>query len=213
MAAFAAALLLCGPAMAADATPDSAKVAAARTATDEAIARFGVADYFENVTQGEMGRLRHKGSHLVCLLDPDGSDLVVTINPSATPGDDVTCSSTVVGQETWQAARSASTPSIKDALMTAVDAAKQRVDKFKPYRGPVMNATAELSKDVPLATARFVGRLDGKPVFVRVSVFILNGWVYTETLVAPEGDAGPADLLGELELVVQIFEALGINDR
>lgn len=213
MAAFAAAILLCAPAMAADTPPDPAKVAAARAAADAAITRFGVGDYFENMTDSEMGRLRHKASRLTCLVDPDSADFTIALNPGLPTGDDVSCSSTVVGRETWRAARYATQPSLKDALGAAVSEVKQQVDKLKPYRGPVINATGKLAEDVPLATVRFVGRQDGKPVFVRISAFILNGWVYTETLIAPEGDAGPADLVGELELVVQIFETLGMRDK
>lgn len=212
-AAFAAAILLCAPAMAADTPPDPAKVAAARAAADAAITRFGVGDYFDNTTVGELGRLQHRTSRLTCMVDPDSNDFSLTLNPGAAPGDDVTCVSTVVGRESWRAARYSSPPSLKEALDLAVFELKQHVDKLKPYRGPAMSATSELSKDVPLSTVRFVGRQDGKPVFVRVSVFVMNGWVYTETLVAPEGDAGPADLLGELELVVQIFEVLGVSDK
>lgn len=208
LAALAAVALLCGPALAADKPEpeDPQKVAAARAQADAAITQLGVGDYFVNASEGEMARVRHKGSRMTCMLPDDPADFHIVFGPDGPRGDDVTCQSKLLGAETQRAVRTPNAPPLQGLLTQAVRSLGNEVDGMKPYRGTSVSATSELAKDMKLATARFTGRQNGQPVYARVSVFVIGDWVYTQKVVAPKEMGEAADLIAEIELVMEIIE-------
>jgi hypothetical protein len=213
LAAMAAAVLLCGPAMAADPIfpVDPQKAAAARATADAAIVRLGMGDYFANATDADLPRVRHKASGLSCLVDADPAKFGITLGQGLPPGDDVTCSRTMLGQETLRAVRFAKPPSLGDAMSDAVKSLKAEVERAKPYKGAAASAASSLAEGMRMDTARFTGRQGGKPVYARVSVLVMGDWVFVQKMIAPAGQTDAAELLADVELVMAMLDLMITN--
>ncbi|MDQ0462352.1 hypothetical protein QO010_000100 [Caulobacter ginsengisoli] len=211
LAAMAAVALLYGPALAADAPPpppDPQKVAEARAAADAAITRLGLGDQFENASDGELARVRHKASGLTCDVGDDPASFLIVVAPSQPAGDDVSCSFAAIGQTTLRAVRYAKTPTVKQALATAIEGLSGDVERVQLYKGPSISAMSDLTKKLQIGTLRLTGIQKGKPVFVRLSAMVIGDWVYVQKIVAPDDMATAADLLGEIEMVLQVAELM-----
>ncbi|MDQ0462350.1 hypothetical protein QO010_000098 [Caulobacter ginsengisoli] len=186
LAAAAAALLLCGPAMAAGPSDaDARENAAARAVADATISRLGVGGYFENVSYDDRPMLRHKGSGMICIVDDDSKDFSITLGRADAPADDVTCAGASFGADFSRAYKSARPLDIDEAMQAAVQALRTQIEDLKTEGGPPRSAREPVS-GTPVAFAFFTGRRAGKTVTVSVGVFVIGDWTYVQEFISPD---------------------------
>ena len=212
--AAAAGLLLAGcatsssaPVLAAGAAETSASTApsgGARAKAEALIAQVSGADLFENVTRGERAQVRHRRSGLVCTFPEDAPGQHLNIYPQPLPrGEDVGCQlSTGEHFHTLIATRfPTGAPTLDQALEGSVGLIRRQYPTLREFEGPSADVTMsrpDLRPAPPHRSASFVVPLNGRDHYTRVSVAMVNGWVFKQRYTAPLAAAVEADLLAGL---------------
>lgn len=181
--------------------PTPEDIAAARANADAVIAKFGVADLFDNVTVGAIPSVRHKASGLVCHVDIDSPISNIHVYEGLPRGEDVSCNSRILTvTETLYATRYPQRPTAEMIVDASIEAIRQNFTKVKPFEGPSLSiSTGETDLPTPV-TVRLQARLQGKPVYTRSSAVVVGDWVFAQRVTAPLDDQMMADILAGVSL-------------
>jgi hypothetical protein len=210
-----AALLLIGCGLTAHAAepkpPTAEQIAAAKARANDMIHKAGVSDLFEDASEGGLPRARHMRSGLVCNID-EGPEPGLPVFDSAYPrGDDVACSSHLLGiTQTYYATRLGPQVTLDQAMNAVMNDIRSVHGKLEPYKGQVLDISVSQAPGEapppPMAVSRFVIKLGGKKVFSKVTVMMLDGWMYEQRVTGPLNDATTADLLAGVGMHAMISE-------
>lgn len=174
-------------------TAEAAQAQAARL-----LARGGAAAYFEVVRDGATVGLRHRDSGAVCTFEPGLADNSVEVLNHLPPGSDLKCV-TRVGDAVVSTflSRLEPTPTVRSAFDGFVSEIRAVHPDAKPFAGTVADVKAQAGGPEVL-TARFTYAREGRPVFSRLQVTVLKGWIVEQRLDGPPEHAMAFDLAGGL---------------
>lgn len=169
--------------------------AALRARIDASLAKSGDVAFFDDVTDAYSGKVRHRGSGLVCPLGKKGQRIV---SASVEAAECETRQSNAIY-------RTSVTRALAGSTLTSIEAAAQTAAEHEPHYAAMGGAHVEARPDLGSGrpehrTLRFVSKVDGHDRASRVQVGLVRGWVLTErheyagTAVPP---MGMADLLEE----------------
>ena len=176
--------------------PMTAKeLAATEVRVDAELARSGTAALFDNVSDANGGKARHRASGLVCPLGKKGQRVV------AASMDQASC-------ETKDGSTAYETEVEKAPEGTTLEtaAAKALADAQKEPGYAASGGISVIGHPRPGSglpdhqTLRFLSRIDGHERFSRLQVGVVRGWVLTERRESPNTNAQPSgmnDVLGE----------------
>lgn len=182
------------------------QIAAATAEADAVIARFGVADLFENVTDSNVPKIRHRASGLRCGFDP-GTEISVQIYDGLPRGDDISCGTTTLGiTQTLYATRYPQKPTALQIVQSSLVAMKQHFKNLKDYTGTSVSMQRDGAGLPKMITARLTGKLGGKAVFTRSSAVVVGDWVFAQRVTGPVDKALTADILAEMNMTLLLIE-------
>lgn len=219
---FSAALAAAGLAVssaAAQSAPQVAtaeQVAAAKAHADAVIARSQAGDFFVNITTGEIARVRHVRSGMVCSFaggdDRDAISFYPVVADGPRHGDDVSCAS-------WWGATFVSMFATRypqgysaDYLMSAATGDIHRNwQKVEPLAETLSLVTLK-GQEPPLAAA-FHAERDGRPRSTMVVLRNIDGWSFKTRATGPADDSdviqiGSAVFALSIPGGLEIFESL-----
>lgn len=178
------------------------------------IAVADAAEYFVDVSEGEVPEVRHVRSGLTCTFEPNAPGNRITIYPSGGPdpiarGDDVSCATESLGYViSLYATRYPKPTTVEEQMGVAVASIRQVFSDVRPYTGQAANAkVADKPGETPRAlhkTARFLAKKDGRQVYTRASVAKVGDWIILERVTGPKDDPIKGDLLAEFSLLTAI---------
>lgn len=145
--------------------------------------------------------VQHVKSNLVCRFEPGSPDNKVKVFDSGpNRGDDVGCATQARGIVTtvFAVRGKHSGDFVKAETQTLADF-KRRFPDATAYKGPA--PTADKSRP-PIAMARLVS--PGQQKFLRAASFWVEGWVFSQTVVAPAQSAAEADAYADAQLDLMI---------
>jgi hypothetical protein len=185
--------------------PSPEAVAKAREYGDALIAAANVGDLFENVTTADHAVLRHRQSGLECNFNGTPGERI-TVFPSQFPrGDDVGCAIQWLGFTTsLDITRFPTLMTTDEATTKYVGEVTRAHPEAKPYTGKGVSLQTRDGKPLPCRTVKFVLNMNGKTVFSRLSVAVVNGWVIEERVSGPLDNPTLGDLLGETGMMMAI---------
>ncbi|NEX93142.1 hypothetical protein [Caulobacter sp. 17J65-9] len=186
-----------------------------RAETDALIRKANAETLFVNEPQGLLLGARHTKSGLLCTFAPGDRTNRIQVYAPAEPrearGDEVGCVSEVNGVfQSLQAARGAD-GGLDDAFRRAVDSVKLATPFARTYEGDhAQNAEVDLDgRPLPLAdhrTGRFVVELDGRKLYTRVSVAVVDGWRIKQWVTGPLDDAVGLDVEAESMMTMVLVD-------
>jgi hypothetical protein len=184
--------------------PVPAQLAANRAEADRIIAKTGHRELFENVSVGELARVRHKPSGAVCDFGIDDVDHGIdVIAPDAMAGargptENIRCHASgkdgmVIGQTVARLSRKAPLD-----LLAQVAAFAFRSELSST--GTVTEApdTGGGQTLVPSKTVRFIVSNAGKDRFARREVAVIGDWNVASDFMAPADNPGLREVQGAL---------------
>jgi hypothetical protein len=195
-----------GVALAQAPPPAAEQVAAARAEGDKLIAKTGHAELFENVTDGELIRIRHKLSGAICTFHTDDVDhgLEVIVR-DLKPGEDVFCHANGkvgVGTGLTVARFGRKIPldltfEAASAAFRAEQARSGAVTEAKgAFDGPMPAGVIHVDLP-PSKTVRFVVSARGGNLFARREVTQIGDWTVLSDFIVP-GSPAIRDTLGRI---------------
>jgi hypothetical protein len=210
LTAVAMVFAIAGAAQAADKTPDKAspaEIAEARATADRIIAKFGVADIFENATTDNVPKIRHKASGMTCGFDDEHS-ADIQVYPGMTRGDDVSCGGKMVDfTVTTYATRAPAGATLDQLSATVGQALKTAYPDIKPYTGKSAEMT---EKDgPPVRSGRFVMKMNGKPVWSYAGVSLVKGWMVEVRCTGPLDQPMQGDLFAGISMITLVNDVNG----
>ncbi|MDP8916888.1 MAG: hypothetical protein M3M95_06765 [Pseudomonadota bacterium] len=197
------------PAGAPPAPPPPAELEALRAEADAVIRRASAQAHVVNDTRRDFPAVRHTASGLRCLFQPGRSDNAIVWIGSAAGGG-MGCTSRPVGfHQTLQAVRLAPGETLESVLEASVrDITTGRPDA-RLYEGGGMSVRVAPAAGLPPAASRsaaYLVRREGRAVFSRVSVAIVDGWVIRQQFEAPADQAEAAQLLAEVVMSTTLID-------
>jgi hypothetical protein len=196
------------------APPSPQAIAGAHMAADRLIDAADVAELFQNVSEGAEPMVRDKASGLKCSfgIAPGAwaKDQILVFKTGLPRGDDVGCN---LHFQTFLVSldvqRQAKTPTLDVVTRYYVKSVLAVHPTAKPYTGDYFEPS-KLAADFPVFnTVRLVFDDPAGPLFSRLSVAIVNGWVIEERVTGPASDAQFGDLLATGELLAAIDSVHG----
>ena len=175
------------------ATPEEAQAQAARL-----LARAEAGAWFEVARDGPGVALRHRASGAVCTFEPGVAENEVTVLNHPPPGSDLKCVTRAL-----DAVVSTFVSHLEPAptLKAAFDSFVSEIRTVHPDAKPFVGTSADVKPNAgapETLTARFTYAREGRPVFSRLQVAMLNGWIVEQRLDGPPEHATAFDLLGGL---------------
>jgi hypothetical protein len=176
--------------------PMTAKeLAATKVRVDAELAKSGTAALFDNVSDANGGKARHRASGLVCPLVKKGQRVL------AASTDQASCEtkdgSTVYRTGVQKAAEGATLETV--AAEALADAQKE--PGYAASGGVSVAAHPRPGSDLPdHQTLRFRSRIDGHDRASRLQIGVVRGWILTERRETPNSNAQPSvmgDVLSE----------------
>ncbi|MBB5716780.1 hypothetical protein FHS94_003652 [Sphingomonas aerophila] len=170
--------------------PMTAKeLAATRVRVDAELARSGTAALFENVSDANGGRARHRASGLVCPLGKKGQRVL------AASMDQASCEtrdgSTVYKTKVERAPEGATLDTVAAKALT--DAQKE--PGYAASGGVSVTGHPRPGSGLPdHQTLRFLSRIDGHERASRLQIGVVRGWVLTERRETPNTNAQPSSM-------------------
>lgn len=210
---FAAALLTAPMAAAQTPPPATAiEVAQARKIADEIIRAGDAGEWFENVTDGAVPRVKHVPSGMTCMFSGNGRDQIA-IFPAQTddvpPGNDVGCvwyDDATRTDYTLYATRYAEMPSAEGVLGSAARAIVARYPDAKPYDGEIAVASVEGEVE-PIAAAYVIDTTVGTRLTLAM-VAHRGEWSFKIRASGPIEDATGVSMTAGLYLVGALLDLL-----
>lgn len=175
--------------------PMSAKeLAATKARVDAQLSKSGAAASFDNISDANGGKVRHRPSGLVCSLGENGQSV------EAGPADGATCrgkdGNALYEMKVVRAPAGATLTSVAHAAL-----ADARTEPgFKPSGGLSVSGHPQEGSGRPdHETFRFTSRVDGRERASRLQVGIVRGWVLTDRSMTPKSAAQPSMMSTLLE--------------
>jgi hypothetical protein len=196
------------------APPSPQAIASAHMAADRLIDSADVGELFQNVSEGAEPMVRDKASGLKCSFGvaPGAwpKDQILVFKTGLPHGDDVGCN---LRFQTFlvslDVSRMPETPTLDATTRYYVKSVLAVHPKAKPYTGDYFEPS-KLRPDFPaFDTVRLVFDDPAGPLFSRLSVAIVNGWVIEERVTGPANDAQFGDLLATGEMLGAIDSVHG----
>ena len=176
--------------------PMTAKeLAATKARVDAELAKSGTAALFDNISDTNGGKARHRASGLVCPLGKKGQRVL------AASMDQASCEtkdgSTVYKTEVEKAPEAATLETV--AAKALADAQKE--PGYTASGGVLITGHPRPGSGLPdHQTFRFLSRIDGHERVSRLQIGIVRSWILTERRETPTTNAQPSgmgDILGE----------------
>lgn len=176
--------------------PMTAKeLAATKKRVDAELAHSGTAAWFDNISDVNGGKVRHRASGLVCPLGKKGQRVV------AASVDQASCEtidgSTVYETEVRKAPEGATLETV--AAKALADA--QSEPGYAAFSGMSVSGHPRPGSGLPdHRTLRFTSRIDGHERVSRLQTGIVRGWILTQRRETPKTDAqsmGMSEVLSE----------------
>ncbi len=160
----------------------------------ENLARAGATPFFDDVSDVNGGRVRHRASGLVCPLGKKGQRIV------AASADGASCETRGGGAVHKTIVERAPADATLDSVAAAALADAQRQPGYAPTRGLSITARPKPGADRPEhRTLQYLSRVDGRERVSRVQVGLVRGWTLIEQRETKTGEqpAMMSDLLRE----------------
>lgn len=212
----ASAIFALGLGLAGGVRADAVWTAAAHGETDRLIKAAGAEALFVNEPHGSLLGARHLKSGLLCTFSPGDRINRILVFERAEPrlprGDDVGCTSQVSGvHHSLSAARLGERGGVDAALRRAVANLMTAAPNAVTYQGDhAENAEVDVDgRPLPLAehrTARFVVERDGRKLFTRVSVAVVDGWDIKQRVTGPLEEAVALDVEAEAMMTLVLVD-------
>jgi hypothetical protein len=182
-----------------------AEIATAKAEADAIIAKAGVADLFQNITESNVPTVRHRLSGLVCGFEPGAAINHIAVFPGAPRGDDVACETKIADfEQSVYATRWNQHFNTDQALGIAVQGIRARWPAAQPWTGQAASATSS-DKGLPIhRMTRFSVVIEGVTFFTRASAATVDGWSILERTTGPAREATAGDLLGEIVITTTL---------
>lgn len=205
-----AALTLVDPVKATDTPPPTAAdVDLARANAQTLLAKQGVTDIFENITDGAQPKVRHRASGMTCTARGEKPEITILVYPGSPRGEDVSCGvnvQTVV--ETMYATRYNPPVSAQQVVLDSVPAIRSQFTEVTPYQGDYASYDVAGADRPSPVTVRFTARFHGRQVFTRSSAVAIGGWILAQRVTAPLENAVMADAIAEMSLQLEISDMM-----
>lgn len=189
---------------------------AVESETERLIREAGAESLFVSESQGSLLGARHTKSGLLCTFSPGDRANRILVFDKAEPrlprGDDVGCTTRVNGvYQSLYAARLGDRGGVDGALKSAVDGLITASPGAQVYQGDhAENAEVDVDgRRLPLAehrTARFVIEHEGRKLFTRVSVAVVDGWDIKQRVSGPIEDAVALDVEAEAMMTLVLVD-------
>lgn len=151
------------------------ELAATKTRVAAELARSGTAAFFEDVSDENSGKARHRPSGLTCPLGKKGQRVL-----SAT-ADSATCETRGDGAVYKTKVERAPAGASLDSVAAAVLSEAQREPGYARAGGLMIEARAKPGSNTPeYRTLQYLSRVDGRERLSRVQIGIVRGWILTE---------------------------------
>jgi len=171
------------------------ELAATKARVDAELAKSGATTLFDNVTDANGGKARHRASGLVCPLGKKGQRVLVASENQAVC--ETKDGSTRYETKLEPAPQGATLETI--AAKALSDA--QREPGYAPAGGMSVTAHPRPGSGLPdHQTLRFLSRIEGHERLSRLQVGIVRGWILTQRREGPVTGPQPSsmsDILGE----------------
>jgi hypothetical protein len=157
------------------------------------LARAGAASFFEDISDANGGRARHRPSGLVCPLGKKGQQIL------AASADGASCETRGEGAVYRIMVQRANAGATTESAAAAALAGAQRQPGYAPGGGLAVIARPKPGEGPEHRTLNYVSRVNGRERAYRVQVGLVRGWILTEQRETKAG-AQPnlmSDLLGE----------------
>lgn len=191
-----------------DAPPASAVQAQeARAEADRLIAQAEAADLFDNITEDDQPRIRHRRSGLICTFTlGERQNRLLVFGSGIARGDDVGCN-TMTGDVaiTHYATRYPGGKSAADALSEAAAAIRNRFSDARDYTGEGL--APDEGRQPPSLIARFLIGQDDETQYTHALVAEVGPWVFKQRLSGPAESASMVQLFGQAQWVYILREA------
>lgn len=176
--------------------PMTAKeLAATKVRVDAELAKSGTAALFDNVSDANGGKARHRASGLVCPLGKKGQRVVAASMHQASC--ETKDGSTVYETEVEKAPEGATLETV--AAKALADAQKE--PGYAASGGVSVTGHPRPGSGLPdHQTLRFQSRINGHERVSRLQIGVVRGWILTERRETPNTNAQPSgigDVLGE----------------
>jgi hypothetical protein len=178
-------------------------MAEAKTEAARLIAEAKAADLFEDASTGTVPGARHLRSGLVCSFEPgaEANAIAVLDEGVAARGDDVACTTQVLGVTTTLYATRYSRPvSVREAVDDAIRGIAAQFPGAREYAGRTANA--DVDPRTPGAATRERARvevmIEGQPALAKVDVAEVNGWIIKLRATGPLEPPLATDLFAEI---------------
>ena len=183
--------------------PTDAKVALAVAEGDRLLSAAEAGELFINESASAEGAivLRHKASGYRCVMNPGKSVNAVHVYPSATRGDDVSCTSETISDiRSLYLTRSA--VSATEAAETAAAAIRARYRNARPAdlsrnRGMFIIPEGRTPKPVTLG-------FETRDSYEQVTVGAANGWLIKYRFSSPPGTSGRSGIFEEFWITTML---------
>lgn len=196
-------------------TPEA--VAKSRAEGEQVIAAAGAGRYFEVYLAVNVAVVRHKPSGMTCNFAPDWPGNRIVIRETALPrGEDVICTRPNHAQREITFARRAGTAADADqALILMAVEAGSRYGDLTPYdgQGPAVSeeVVGQVEHPPRVVVGRFTARDESGPLFVRIAVMVVDGWIIGHEVSGPLDQARDANFLGEWSIKEEVWNLPGPN--
>ena len=197
---------------AAEAATEPTDIAAAAAEADRLIGAAEAGDLFENISDDEVAKVRHRRSGLECSFNVGGtSNQILVFKTHAPRGDDVGCRS--VEDETVTTLYATLYPepiSADTAARRALGEMRQVYGTVKPYKGTT--ATAQVPENLTQFPQRYAshGEIEvrGSPYFTTLATAAYRGWIFKLRATTPLAQASEGQLQAELLFLMTLMAAI-----
>lgn len=189
---------------------------AVRAEAEDLIQQADAGALFVSEPQGSLVGARHTASGLLCTFSPgERANRIVVYEqsrPRSARGDEVGCNSKLNGVfQSLRATRFAGRDDLDSAFRDAVDTVMRATPFAQPYQGDhAHDAEVDLDgRPLPLAphrTGRFVVELDGRKLYTRVSVAVVDGWGIKQWVTGPLEEAVAIDVEAESMMTLVLVD-------
>lgn len=185
---------------------------AASAFADRVIETAQASDVFENVTSDAVPRVRHKASGMPCFFLGSHPESSVTVFPGSARGADVACGSFPSGLVlTMYAVKPPKPLTLREALAMYIAEVRTAHPDAKPPEEKALPALSGTRAEglTDWLIARFQFSTPTGPVYSRLAVAIVDGWVVEQRLTTNPGqDWIAADRIGEGAMVGTLQEMI-----
>ncbi|MBI1406798.1 MAG: hypothetical protein GC145_11805 [Caulobacter sp.] len=155
-------------------------------------------DFFENITDSIVPRLRHRRSGLICSFEPGdrANNVHLYESPAILPGDDVSCGTTVAGvTRTLYATRYSTPVTAEQAIRQAYEEIVQVWKNPELYKGERVSLESEALPQT-YVLQMLVEDKQGRKLFTQANTTKVGGWIYLMRLTGPADQVQAIQLLG-----------------